>query len=798
MVAALGFVYWINTVRAARVTYISGLTQTASLTTDATSPTGYAGGLRNLIVPEHNNESYQWIVQTQLLFATKEWRLRHVNYDNAPTGRDIHSASPYRWWLGLITWSDHKLTGRSIGLAAEHAALYADPLLQGSLLIITAIFTAWRFGAIAAALLTLGFATLFPFAGSFLPGQPADHGLAQLWVLWSILLLLAGMNERPPGENRRWFFLAGLAGGIGLWVSVQRETPILLGLAFGGMVAAWFARTTSNRTSPAGEPAPWRAWAIGGAIATTAAWLVEFAPKHLDLAAWRLEVIHPLYALAWLGGGELLARATIRLQRGKSTRTRRDLFISGAALVALLALPVAMVVEKNPGWLTSDALASRLTNLSSTATADNLFRWFQRDGATLHLVATCLPLTLVAIALWFVLRRDTGKHSRSALAVALGPLVIALGFACAQLRWWNIFDSALLALIAVTTAAIYHTKPIKTLAWIWTAAVVLVFVSGALALWPKNSAGTDNAVTEIEIQSLIERDLSHWLANRVGSNGAVVVAPPDLTTSLYFHGGLRGIATPDPTNKDGFAAAVRISAASSADEAQALIRKREVTHVIMPSWDTFLDEYARLGSNQPEHTLVGLLHQWLPPRWLRPVPYHLPEIAGFEGQSVALFELTDVQDNTTALSHLAEYFAEMGLAQQAIAVSNTLDQSFATDLSSLIAQAQVAMALKNGPGFQRKLNALVPHLAEDEAQGLAWNRRVSLAIVLAEGKQYEPAREQVERCLAELDEPLMRSLSSVNLYRLQVLAKAFKLEIAEPSLRILAGDLLPAEMRAAL
>ena len=801
LVGALGFLFRINTVRAQRVNYISALTQTAPLPTDAASPTGYMGGIRDLIVPEHNNESYQWIAQTQQMLTNGTWRVRHVDYDNAPGGREIYSASPYRWWLGIVAWLDHKLSGRNLPLAAEHAAICADPVLHGLLLTITVIFAAWRFGALPAALLGLAFATLFPFAGSFSPGQPADHGIAQVAVLWSILPLLAGVFAKNSGRPARiWFFLAGMAGGFALWISVQRATPILIGLAVGGIAAAWLARRTAGNAAPSTAAlAPWRAWSLGGALAILAAWLIEYFPNHLGLTAWRLELLHPLYAVAWLGGGELLARAVDRIQSGKSAPTGgRDRVIVGLAILAVLALPALMIAKSNRAWLTSDALASHLTNLANGTAADHLFAWILRDGVTLTLAATCLPLVLVVVGGWLLLRRTTDSAHRAALAISFGPLVIALGFACVRLRWWNVFDSTALALIVAATAAICAAAGSRALAWAWATGVTLLLIPGAVLLVPSSSIAVQETVSEIEIESLIERDLSHWLANRVGPGGAVVFAPPALTTSLYFHGGLRGIATPYPDNKEGFAAAVRIAAASSADEAQALVRKRNVAYIVMPSWDTFLDDFARLGSNQPEHTLVGLLHQWLPPRWLRPVPYHLPQIAGFEGQSVLVFEVVDVQDNVTALSHLAEYFAEMGQNQQAAAVAQALANSFPTEVSSLIAQAQVAIARRDGASFGPLLKALLPRLNEDEAQALAWDRRVSLAIVLAEGKQKDPAREHVERCLAELDEPLMRALSPVTLYRLQVLSKAFGLEITEPSLRELALTLLPPEMRRAL
>lgn len=793
--AAIGFLGWINTNRARQVSYISDLTQTLPLPIDATSATGYAGGIRELIVPEHNNDSYQWLAQTQQMLAHNEWRLRHVDYDNAPYGREIRTPSPYRWWLGFVASVDHKHTGQSLALAVEQAALWSDPVLQIVLLVITVIFTAWCFGPATASLLCLGFVTFFPFASSFLPGQVDDYGLSLVGALWSILPLLAGVNALIPKPNetsriaRRWFVVAGIVGGLCLWLSVTREVPVLLGIGVGALVAA-----VTGRCDAKFPPLPWRAWALAGSVTTCVAFLAEYFPGHLALREWRLETIHPLYAVAWLGAGELLFCFQSWCREAKPEWTRQRIVGAVIAVLAVASVPVAVLLNGDRTWLFADAFAPRLTALSSSPVAGNTAAWLARDHFSGAIAATLLPLLFLFPALRLVFQRITAASQRLALGVALGPVLVSGVFACFQLRWWNFVDGSLLALLAAVGPSLAAHRA----RWLWAGAVGLISIPGIVQLIPARGSASTESVTETEIVSLVERDLAHWLANRVGPEGATVFAPPGLTTSLYFHGGLRGVGTPYLENKDGLAAALHIAASTSADEAQVLIRNRKITHIIMPSWEGTLDEYARLGSTQPDHSFVSLLRHWLPPRWLRAVPYHLPQIPGFENQSVAVFEVTDMQDNVTALSGLAEYFAEMGMGPQAAAVRRTLEQSFPNDPSSLVAQAQVSLALREPAAFARALNALLPRLAGDDTQALAWDRRVSLAIVLAEGKRNDAARKQVERCLAEMDEPLMRALPPVALYRLQVLAKAFGLEITEPTLRALAHDLLPPEMRSSL
>ena len=126
---ALGFLIWIDGTHIARMEHVSATTgwSVDAPVVDRRSPTGYAGGRRRLIVAEHSNESYQWIAQTQQMFARSEWRVRRIDTENAPQGRVVHTPSPYRWWLGLVAWIDHVRSGEPIGLAVERAALFADP-----------------------------------------------------------------------------------------------------------------------------------------------------------------------------------------------------------------------------------------------------------------------------------------------------------------------------------------------------------------------------------------------------------------------------------------------------------------------------------------------------------------------------------------------------------------------------------------------------------------------------------------------------------------------------------------------
>lgn len=800
LLIACGFLAWMDTVRAQRVGYVSKLVGTEAVADDA-SPTGFASGLRQMIVPEHNNDSYQWIVQTQQMLSQGEWRIRYVTYDNAPVGREMRSPSPYRWWLGLVAWFDHEFSGRPLGSAVEGAALLADPLLHILLLVGSVLFVAWQFGAYPAALLGLGLVTLFPFGGAFLPGQPGDGGLAQASGMWSVLLLLAAfrpIGDRAPDspgsgkKTDRWYFLAGVAGGIGLWINAGRELPILVGIAVGGVAASLISRRYDSGDGAHGAgAAPWRAWSLGGAAASLAGFVIEYFPGYAG--GMRLENNHPLYALAWLGAGELLECVTPWISGARRSWGRRTLASMAVALLPLATIAVLLVRSGIDGPLAGETLYRRLTNLSESPVADNTWGWIHRDGATGDVAATLLPVLVLLPAAWLLVRRARSSAEQSRIAVAIGPVMVSLGFALFRLSWWSMFDTALLALIVAIASAACSRPGLGR--WICAGAIFLCVAPGLAQFLSRERKDATQTVTEGDVTSLVERDVSHWLSNQSDTEGAVVLAPPNLTAAMIFHGGLAGLGTPYWENKSGFEAAIRIAGASSADEAYALATHRNLSYIVVPTWDTFLDEYARLGANQTDHSLMALLHRWLPPRWLRPVPYHLPTVAGFEGQNVVIFKVVDVQDNATALSRLAEYFSEMGELDQAVEASHALRRLYSAHLGATVARARVERVSGDTEALAEATRDLLRLLSNGGDQGLPWDRRVSLAIALAEAKRFDLARDQLKRCVADIDEPRLRSLTTDSLYRMQQMSVAFQLPIVDERIRNLISKLLPAGLQ---
>jgi hypothetical protein len=791
-VLAVAFAAGATWVRVKRVAYVSETAGAPAAVAGASKDDRTPAWQPRLIIPGHRNESYEWLDLTREMFARRELRVRHIYYENAPAGRDVFAASPYRWWLGLVALAHRSVMHAHLGPSLEWAALYADPLLLLLFGAATVAFVAWRFGPLAAALVAAAVATLYPFASLFIPGVPDDLGLAQAFAVGSVLPLLAGAapgDAKDPGHRRRWFIAGGVIGGIGLWVNVAIELPVLVGIGLGALFAAWMSRS-ARAAAPA--PLPWRTWGLAGGSTCLVAYLVEYFPSHMG--AWELHAVHPLFGVAWLGAGVLMARSAAWIGGERPRWDFRGVAAWVLAAAAAASLPVTMRILHTLGFLSVEIPSMRLTLIAGGPSAPSLWAWLLQNGITGAALATFLPLLIVVPAALLLVLKSTDVRLRLPIALALGPVLTAVGFSFRQISWWSGVDAALLGLLVATASAVRALPRPRVIAAVAAAFAGVVLLPGALQLWPSTEAKAAEGLGDTEVIGLVERDMAYWLSSHVGPAGAVALATPNQTATLYYYSAVRGLASFSWENRDGFQSAVRILSASTPEEAQELIGIHGVTHIIIPSWDPFMDAYAEVGAGQVGGTFLERLHQWNIPRWLKPVPYLVPTIPGFEGQSAIVFEVVDEQDDAAALSRIADYFVDMGQLSLAAKAGEGL-RRFPADLGALVARAQVQLVTAESDEFAKSVEVIVRRSAGGADRDLQWDQRVGLAVVLAQAHRGDLARPRLEQCLAELDGEKLRSLSTVLLYRLQVLRKALNLEISDPALRALSIELLPPDLR---
>ncbi|HTX65197.1 MAG TPA: hypothetical protein VMD31_05470 [Opitutaceae bacterium] len=815
LIVALGLAAADAGSRIRHVEFVSGLAgeTVEPPAVDPASPTGYALGCRTLILPAVGADGYQWIMQTQAMLAGGGWRLHHVDYDNAPTGREAHWASLFRWWIALLAWGRHVVSGQPLGAAVEWAALRANPLLLGLLVAGLVPLVARRFGSAAASVLALGLVAAFPFNLYFAADYPDHHGILEACGMLTVLFLVAGGGglvrvPGPPapglaagagaaawlpteGVARRWFAASAVAGGVGLWVSTASEVPVLVGVGLGVVWSGWLGRGAAPGAPWRCEPTLWRLWGnVGGAV-SLAAYLLEYFPSHLG---FRLEVNHPLYALAWVGGGELLCRLW-RLGGPRGLRwSRRD---AGAALVAAAAvavLPVVILLTKDRTFL----VANRFVWLLGTqyvSEGQSLARFIAHHPSGLLVWGGGVALLLV-LPVWLVLRRGAGPVWRAQAALALAPVLLFLLLTLREIRWWGLELGLLFAALAPVFAALRAGEGARRRQGWVAAGCGLLLLPGAVgvvrsALQPPDPGPGD-------IFRLEERDVAQWLRQRMGRDRMVVASTPVTTNHLIYFGGCQGLGTLYWENTEGFKHAAAIFAAAAPGEAHDLVRRYGVTHVVLLSWDDFAADFVRFyrelpaSAPVPADAFILRLQRGAVPPWLRPIPYALPASEVLKGQRVLIFEVTPDQSPAEAAAREADYLLEMGQNDSAAAVARQLEE-YPDDL-----QAQVMLALVQGrtgalATYAATLGRVRGELAQ--APSLEAGDRIRLALVLAAGGDMEPARGQLREVMARLDERTLRRLTTGELRDLLKLTDVLGVELPGPGLRRLAVSLYPPMLR---
>ncbi|ATC64062.1 hypothetical protein CMV30_08915 [Nibricoccus aquaticus] len=767
----------------------------ASPTTDAASPTGYENGQRHLILPRYGIDGYHWLMQTQQMFATGDARIRHVDYDNAPDGREVHWASPFRWWLGLFACIDHAITDAPIGQCVERAGLYANPLLLAVFLIALAPYTARHLGGTFSTWLTLGSLAALPFADYFGAGNPDHHGLVAASALLSVLGLLIAVTTSNASSARNATILSALAGAFGLWISSASQVPVLLALGLGSLAAAWLKNPAHTSPSLAPSPALWRLWGRIGAAASLATWLIEYFPSHLS---WRLEVNHPLYALAWLGGGELLRLAW--LDRRPATFFRSLASPTGAlSLLAVITLPAVIVLSGTTVFRLSSPFLWSLHH-EYISEFQNLPTVLAQSGFAPTAVSYWLPwlLLLAAIPLW----KKTPPTARTTLLLAAAPALIFAFLGFNQARW-NGFAQAFLLLFLAT---LHRSLPAQTSSRLSPRLALAFAACLALTplLWRFIALNTQpHGASKNDIIQLANREVAHWLNRRTGPDRAVVATSPGLSTPLAFHGGVKTLGTFYWENLDGLEASASFFSARNEAEAHRIAQATGITHLVLVSWSDFVEPYVKLirglKKDDPAPTdafVLNLLDTKTPPPWLRPVPCVLPSNPGLDDTAVFVYEVVQPQSREESLARLVQFLIDTENLTQAVRFLPALEQ-YPQFPPAQIARARIQLLREDNAAFLAAMRELL--LLSPRFPALALEDRVQLALLLAVVGDDTNARREFSRCWTQAseNESAFRKLPPASLVYL--LQQSTRLSLTPPAgLDRLARTLLPPQWLAQL
>lgn len=613
-------------------------------------------------------DAQMWVLHALDLPERGATRARFTTADNAPFGREVHWSSPLVWLLAGAGQVRAAVTGEPLPLATERTLPWTNFGLLLSATVALSAWTARRAGAAAGLLIALGMLGHRDFYDGFSPYYVDHHGPITTSIFGLVLgtVFMGGGWWRAPATEetstllpasaiavRQAAIISALFGAVGLWISAASIIPALALVALACLINIFFLGRPALVSGTQFSAAAWRLWGRVGAGASVFFYLVEYAPAHLGL---RMEVNHPLYALAWWGAAELLAAlAEWRLALPATPRvsmTRRWLLpalaVAAAPLVILFG-GVTVFAVRDP--IISALLRHVLEGMSLPA----LVQATGWDVFFLHVNESLLPV-LPAVALLFV--RDVSV--RLVISFTLCASLGFLALACNQVRFWQSTSGPQLCLALVTLAALSRGRShrLRTALIVVTAAGLFLpnAVNRVVAVRGALQART---ASPLDLAPALHRDLAAALRASQPTGDIVLLACPTTAGGIAYYGRFQTVGTLYWENHAGLRAAAEIFCATSEAEARARMRARGVTHLVLSTGEDFLRNFfTLLHPTAPpadfERTFgYGLWVKQNLPLWLRLMPYAPPADLQHPGLRVFALQVVPDQTEPEALHHIA-------------------------------------------------------------------------------------------------------------------------------------------------
>lgn len=598
------------------------------------------------VTPSEYADTRTWV--RFALDSSGQLRIRHTHIDNAPAGREVHWSSGLERLIAVAGRVNGALTGRAKAQAIEQSLVWFNlPLLLAAII----AFSTWialRLGTSAGVLMSFTMAGHRWFYDGFAPAYVDHHGIltaACFGVVLGVLFAGAGWIRSsdastsrltPTGSQaRRAMIVSAVCGGLGMWVGAASVIPTILFVGVAGLLVAWLLGDSVRREGVELDGDLWRLWGRVGFGVALLAYIGEYAPSHF---AMRLEVNHPLYALAWLGGGELVA---LLVDTRVSSR-RAPAWRWAAAAVAVLAPAIVIAIWRGRVFAPIDPAVARLHERIGEFQSIRGFVDEIGDGAIWRLVPG-FALLLTAVTLFWA--RGIERMLIAFTATVALPLVV---MACWQTRWWLTASGAELSLLVAAVVAIGSQRSART-RWILSLVVSAFFVEQfveRISITRRNV--NDRSVSVADALQPMYRDAAVALRASSPDSTIVLLSSPNASNSIGYFGGFETLASFYWENIAGVEAAAAIFSARTDDEARALIAARGITHIAIVSMDDFLAEYLKIARPDAGRDALANTfgHRLLvgddTASWLRAIPFRprLPK----DGEHVSLFQV--VADQT--------------------------------------------------------------------------------------------------------------------------------------------------------
>jgi hypothetical protein len=422
------------------------------------------------------------------------------------------------------------------------------------------------------------------------------HGPVALCLTAGILLVAIGaMRDLGERSAKRCMVAAGVLLGTAIWISAATAIPAIAAV-FVGMAAALCLTD---------DAAAWGRLCrrMGRALAVTSVlfYLLEYFPWRMGL---RLEVNHPLYALACAAAGELVYR--LGLQR--EVRAWRP--TGGAALIilaclALVALPavVAFGAPAHSFWV-ADPFLLGFHQLCIMEFQPMLGSLLHPDFSRLTLASGILLGLAVACPAIALIQGYLQPRSRAALAVTIPPVVAFLLLALWQIRWSNDLAASLAAMLAVM---LYLTAGAKR-RWLSGSVAALAFLPllADLPQLARELGGRQLSLSRTDVIQLQMRQTAQALKTASApEEKMLVLSGPTASALMMYFGDLPVLGTLYWENLPGLHRTADLYGCSDQRDLAAGLEREGVTHVVVVPWESML--YTSLVGKSEQASVIKRL-----------------------------------------------------------------------------------------------------------------------------------------------------------------------------------------------
>lgn len=685
-------------------------------------------------------DGYVWNRHAEKLGENGEWRVRYTDMDNAPHGREVHWSSGFAWYLRGLGEIYRHYTGDTLRNSIFRMSIWANPILLVIALGLFATLSARRFGPLCGSVLAIGMITTASFYEGFLPAYPDHHGItafALMGLIFGIAWAGAGWVQKPNGtaflpprslqQARHGMIFSAICGAAGLWISAFSTAMVLTGIGLGAIVTTLVFRRDAEKSGCLFETSLWRTWAIWGFGGSLAFYLLEYFPNNMGV---RLEVNHPLYGLAWLGGGWMIFVICSWLVAEKGSRFPWQQLV--LPLLACSALPATILLGGPAVYIPGDdfmaGLWKNIAELLPLITRINM-------GAITWKVAFGFFPIFILLALGLACMRQVDGGSKAVLIFLCIPIVMITAMQFYQVRWGMLNGPLYIALAGLVVPQLWRLVPplpqARSIAAITLIAAAYFFsvdtIRGmVLPFWKQYSSTKNIEVGPGQLLALLHRDVAKTILQNSNGKPVTLLSSPNSSCLLSTLGGFKTIGTLYWENVDGLKTAAQMLNAQSDEEALAMLQKHGVTHVYFMTWENFIGPYFQIINPNPvpgfslENSFgQKALFKKTIPQWARPIPYPKNFLTNALGQDLLILELAPNQTRDEAEFHLARFSRiqdENPIAAE-IMLKGILDRSPAAatvrfELAQLYldqkrfdeAKDQVIAATKDAPPKIRKQN----------------------------------------------------------------------------------------------